>query len=86
VHKSRVSEFESGKSLPTLSQACALAAIYGKPVEVLFPNLMRAVHRNLDGRLPTLPSCSGRWLGRFNRQNTLNELAVRVDQDNQHHV
>lgn len=74
-----MSELETGKSRPKLRDAFLLAAIYGRPVESLLPGSVDEARRLLMSRLPTLPDCPRRWLGRFNRQNTLNELASRLE-------
>lgn len=79
VHKSKISLFEQGKALPSVTEICALSILYGRSFESLFGAVMEEAQSSLKDRLSTLPVISNRWLGRFIRQNTLNRLAARLD-------
>ena len=82
VHKAKISLLEQGKTLPSVLEICTLSLLYGKSFESLFGSLLEEAHSTLKDRLATLPMVSNRWLGRFTRQNTLNRLAARLDEDN----
>lgn len=79
VHPSKVSLFETGKTLPNLQEACVLALIYGRPLESLLSGVATQSDRAVAARLGSMPDCPHLWLGRFNRQNTLNALAARLE-------
>ena len=79
VHQSTMSDYETGNATPGLREACLFSLIYGSPIEGLLPELVADVRRALVRRQGTLPQGSGRPLGRFNRQNTLNTLAGRLE-------
>ncbi|MDA4845246.1 helix-turn-helix transcriptional regulator [Hoeflea poritis] len=79
VQKSRISLLEQGKALPSVLEICTLSLLYGRSFESLFGSMLEEAHGALKERLATLPVPSNRWLGRFIRQNTLNRLAARLD-------
>ncbi len=85
VHKAKISLLEQGKALPSVLEICTLSLLYGKSFESLFGSMMEDAQRNLKDRLATLPEVSKRWLGRFIRNNTLNRLAARLDNDPTEH-
>ena len=70
---------EQGKRLPSVPEICTLSLIYGRSFESLFASALEEAHVALKERLATLPAISNRWIGRFNRHNTLNRLAARLD-------
>lgn len=78
VHASRVSLLESGKAVPTINQMCRLSLIYGRSFENLFGGVMEDARRDLRRRMHAMPDAPTRWLGRFNRENTLRALAHRL--------
>ena len=80
VHKSKISLLEQGKVLPNTSEICTLAFIHGLSLNSLFDNIMEDARETIKNRLATLPAISNKWLGRFNRQHTLNRIAARLDE------
>lgn len=74
-----MSDYETGKARPRLREIAVLAMVYGRPIEQLMPEFAAELRAALAARLESLPDCSQRWLGRFNRQNTLNALAGRLE-------
>lgn len=86
VHPSKISLLEHGKALPSVSDICTLSLIYGKSFEHFFGTLFLEARDALRARIMTVPDCPKKWLGRFNRQNTLNKLADRLrDLDDDRH-
>lgn len=80
VHKSRICNLEQGNTVPSVIEICTLSLIYGKSFESLFGSMFAEARSSLRERLGTLPTPSVRWIGRFNRQNSLNRLAARLDE------
>jgi transcriptional regulator with XRE-family HTH domain len=78
IHPSRISLLESGRVIPTITDIIALATLYGRSIEQLLPQLVRDTHHHLAERLRSMPKAPARWLGRFNRQHTLDDLADRL--------
>lgn len=78
VHPTKISVLEHGKAMPSVPEICMLSLIYGKSFESLFGPVMAEAEARLRERLPTLPACPKKWLGRFNRQGTLNRLSERL--------
>ena len=83
VHPSKISLIEHGKAMPSVRDICTLSLIYGKSFESLFSVIMAEVTDALRDRMTTLPECPRQWLPKFNRQNTLNNLAARLHTLNQ---
>ena len=75
VDQKRISAFECGKRLPSVTEICALSIIFGRSFESLFGAIFADVRGDLVARLATLPKGGSGWLGRFKRQNTLNRIA-----------
>lgn len=75
----RVSKLEAGKSTATLYDLYLLSLVYGKSVESFLDGITRELREALTARLATMPSAPQRWLGRFNRTNTLQALALRLE-------
>jgi transcriptional regulator with XRE-family HTH domain len=79
IHPSKVSLLESGKTLPSIKDICALSLIYGRSFESLFSSIVAGANRQLRDRLRTMPDAPKRWLGSFNRRTTLNGIADRLE-------
>lgn len=79
VHPSKISLLEHGKLQPTVREVCTLSIIYGRSFEQFFDAILNDAHALLRERFATLPNGPTRWIGRFNRQNTLNQLAARLE-------
>ena len=75
----RISKLETGTSLPSLAELYLLSVIYGKQLETFLDGMVSELQTLLIERMTTLPSAPKRWLGRFNRTNTLQALALRLE-------
>ncbi len=82
VKQSRMSKLESGKRLPTVQEICTLSLIYGKSFESLFGSVFKNARQVLRDQLATMPNSSRHWLGRLNRNHTLNAIAGRLELPN----
>jgi transcriptional regulator with XRE-family HTH domain len=78
VHPSKVSLMEAGKTLPSLRDIAHLSLVYGKSFEEFFYAFVSKARRTLKTRLSTMPAAPKRWLGRFNRQYTVDKIAERL--------
>lgn len=78
VHPSKISLFESGRTLPNIKEIAALTIVYGRSFEQLFEQFVIETHKELFERVRTMPDGPKRWLGSFNRRSTLNALADRL--------
>lgn len=85
VHPSKVSLLEAGKTLPSLQDIAHLSIVYGKSFEEFFHAFMVKARDTLRLRLPSMPEAPKRWLGRFNRQYTLDQIADRLAASDNHH-
>lgn len=79
VHPSRISKLEAGKRPPTVREICTLSLIYGKSFESLFGSVFENARQLLRDQLATMPNSPKHWLGRLNRNSTLNAIAERLD-------
>ncbi|MEM7172290.1 MAG: helix-turn-helix transcriptional regulator [Pseudomonadota bacterium] len=78
VHPSRISLLENGKAMPSVSQICRLSLIYGRSFESLFAGILEEAREGLREQITYMPDAPKRWLGNFNRENTLRALAHRL--------
>jgi transcriptional regulator with XRE-family HTH domain len=78
VHPSKVSLFESGKMLPSLRDIAHFSVVYGKSFEEFFHTFVLKARETIKSRLPSMPAAPKRWLGRFNRQYTIDQIAERL--------
>ena len=78
IHPSLVSQIETGKRMPTVREICTLSLIYGRSFESLFAGIFTDARSDLRERLTTIPDAPKHWLGRHNRQATLNRLAEHL--------
>ena len=79
VDRSKISRLERGDSPPTVRDICTLSLVYGKSFESLFCSIFKDVRNGLRERLASLPTQVGKRISQFNRNNTLNLLATRLD-------
>uniref|UniRef100_UPI0035323876 helix-turn-helix transcriptional regulator n=1 Tax=Pararhizobium sp. IMCC3301 TaxID=3067904 RepID=UPI0035323876 len=86
VNPSRISRLESGRSTPSVQEICTLSLIYGRSFESLFASMFERARKLVHQQLSSLPDCPKAWLGRFNRNHTLNSLPSRlaVSSKNEH--
>ena len=78
VHQSEISRYESGARVPPLPTICRLSIIYGRSFETLFASMYHEGRRALRERLKSMPQSPARWLGNFNRDNSLRSLSHRL--------
>ena len=62
-----------------MSEICSLSLVFGRSFESLFSLVFLEARADLRNRLATLPRAARGWLGRLNRQHTLNVLAERLE-------
>ena len=79
VDRSKVSRLERGDSPPSVRDICTLSLVYGKSFESLFGTISDEVRDGLRQRLAHIPNQTGNRISQFNRTNTLNLLATRLD-------
>jgi len=84
VDRARISRLERGDCPPTVREFCTLSVLHGKSFESLFAKIHQDVCDALQERLITVPVQAGNRIGSFNRTNTLNRLAARLEELNNH--
>jgi len=75
-HPTKLTRLEGGKTLPDLKDICMLGLIFGRSFESLFAYVLKGCRKELSTRLESLPDCPQSWMGRRNRNETLNRLAA----------
>jgi transcriptional regulator with XRE-family HTH domain len=78
IHPSKVSHLEDGSTMPSVRDVAHFSFIFGKTVEDLMQAFVFEAANDLTERITTLPECSRRWLGRFNRSHTLEQITTRL--------
>jgi transcriptional regulator with XRE-family HTH domain len=81
VHPSKISLLESGRVLPSIRHICRLSVMYGRSFESLFGDIFNDARRCVRKQLHLMPEAPRRWLGNFNRENTLRALANRLNSE-----
>lgn len=79
VHRTRVSHWEGGKTLPDPRDLCVMSLVFGRSIESLLAGLMVDARQKLERRLGTMPSAPRNWPGRINRVHALNALGARLE-------
>ena len=79
VSRSHISRLESGKAIPDVAILCGVALLFGRSMEGLSGTLFTARAHELKDRLFDLPEPRKKWLGHFNRNNSLDRLGERID-------
>jgi len=69
---------EAGKMLPSIRDIAHLSLVYGKSFEEFFSSFVSKARESIKQRLPTMPEAPKRWLGRLNRQYTVDQIAERL--------
>lgn len=85
VHPSKISLLETKKGNPNLRDLAALSIVFGKTFEEGLFGFLREAHRSISNRLRTMPEAPRRWLTKFNRQYTLDDLAERLAASHDHY-
>lgn len=75
----RIRDLERGKTLPSMPEICSLTLIFGRSFESLFGAVFDDLCPALTERLSILPDAKVGWRVQFNRRNTLNRLAERLE-------
>jgi transcriptional regulator with XRE-family HTH domain len=78
AHPTKVSLLETGRLSPNLTDLALLSLVFGKTMEEYFVPFVKAAREALLHALPSMPDAPKRWLSRFNRQYTLDQLADRL--------
>ncbi|SDL26476.1 helix-turn-helix transcriptional regulator [Aliiruegeria lutimaris] len=81
MHQSTVSELETGRKLPTLTQTVTLSLIYGRSFESLFAAVMKEARRDLKKRLRGLPKNVRDHPGTLNRKASIDRLRQRLKEE-----
>lgn len=82
ITQQRFSALETARTAPTIAEICGLLLIFGRNFSSLFTVEFTKARRLQHERLGTLPNDKRGWLARFNRTNTLSQLADRLEADN----
>jgi transcriptional regulator with XRE-family HTH domain len=77
----KISQLERGERPPTIREICTLSLIYGRNFESLFGDVFAQVRRDLSQNLDSLPEPEKQHPGGFNRSNTLEALAQRLQEE-----
>ena len=72
----KLTRLEGGNTLPSMADLCMLSLIFGRTFESLYAYLLKECRESLALTLENLPDCPGNWMGRRNRQATLERIAA----------
>ncbi|MEO7221676.1 MAG: helix-turn-helix transcriptional regulator [Devosia sp.] len=79
VDPSVMSKLEAGKAVPSVTQLTILHLVFGDGARSLWSGLVVSLQDDLAQRLASMPKCPTNWPDQFNRQQTLDALAERLD-------
>ena len=79
VSTSRISRLETGAAIPSVDDLCAIALVFGRPMESLSGTLFSERAKAIKERLFDLPEPHGGFLTKFNRNNALERLSDRLE-------
>lgn len=79
VSQAHVSRLERGRSVPSVTDLCGIAILFGRTMELLVEPLFRDRAMTIRKRLFDLPDVRTGWLGQFVRNNALRNLEARVE-------
>ncbi|MEW9921139.1 helix-turn-helix domain-containing protein [Marimonas sp. MJW-29] len=79
VSQSHISRLELGRAVPSVSDLCGVAVLFGRTMEVLVEPLFKDRAATIRERLFDLPEPRLKWLTRFARHNALRSLEARVE-------
>lgn len=80
AHRTKIGHIERGNFAPSAKDIALFTLIYGKSYDVLCGALYEEVSDQLRDRLFSLPTPKTKWIGRFNRANTINNLDARLSE------
>ena len=79
VSQAHVSRLERGRTVPSVTDLCGVAILFGRTMELLVEPLFKDRALSIRQRLFELPEPHTGWLGRFVRNNALRNLEERVE-------
>ena len=79
VDESLISQTETGKRTPTITELCKLSLIYGRNFESLFLGIMRDARNDLFAKIVSIPDAPLNARGSFNREKTLEAMMQRLE-------
>ena len=85
VSQSHISRLELGRAVPSVTDLCGIAVLFGRTMEFLVEPIFQDRALTIRQRLFDLPDPRAGWLGRFTRNNTLRNLEARVDRIIEHY-
>lgn len=85
VSQSHISRLELGRTVPSVTDLCGVAVLFGRTMEFMVEPLFQDRATTIRRRLFDLPEPRTGWLSRFVRNNTLHNLEERVDRIIEHY-
>ena len=79
VSQSYISRLEQGRIVPSVTDLCGIAVLFGRTMELMVEPLFQERAMMIRRNLFDLPEPQHGWLGRFVRTNQLHNLEVRVN-------
>lgn len=79
ISDTRISRLENGKTHLSVHEIAGLSIIYGKSFENLFGIAIEEMLTEMPERIAHMPVCRDNWLGRFNRENTIDNIVARLE-------
>ena len=80
-----MSNLEHGRHLPKLPEICLLSLIYSRSFESLYAAIFADARDALKKRILTLPKNTREFVGTRNRENTIEQLAIRLAEETNDH-
>jgi len=78
VSQSHISRLELGRSIPSVTDLCGVAILFGRAVETLAEPVFQERALAIQKNLVDLPDMRTGWMGRFMRNNALKNLEDRI--------
>ena len=85
VSQSHISRLELGRAIPSVSDLCGIAVLFGRSMELMVEPLFRDRAQTIQERLYDLPEPRLGWMSRFARHNALRALEARIDRITTHY-
>lgn len=79
IDQPRLSKMEAGKSTPSIYELSILCLVFDTPASAVHDRILASLALALEERLGSMPDCPTNWPDRFNRSNTLNILAEKLE-------
>ena len=81
ITPAKLSDLESGKRLPSLTQICTLSLIYGRSFDSVFGAVLGTARANLRVRILSMPKNTRDFAGTRNREHSIERLARDLAKD-----